>query len=441
MLIKSTPAPTRRRVLRGVLGGAAISVGVPLLDAVLNGNGDAFANGAALPPCFGTWFQGLGGAPGLWEPKVIGANYTMNQQMRFLAPFTKKINIYSGLKAHGRAPDHTIGQAIAFAGHYDGTIPQTIDTVISDHIGTRTRFRSIEVACDGSTESVSRRGPNIANASEPSPVALYTRIFGPEFTDPNAADFKPDPDVMVRRSALSAVSEQREALLRSLGATDRARLDEYFTSLRETEKQLEIQLQKPAPLAACTVPGKIEKEDTGVIVEQARETQRLFAKLLAHAMACGQTQVFNVNFGGGASRLRTAQSAEVFHIYTHEEATDTKLGYQPTVNWFQEQTIQALADFVATLDGIKEGAGTLLDRALVMYCTDHGYARYHTSDNVPMLTAGGAGGRIKTGLHIHAPGDPMTRVGLTVQQALGVAVDTWGQNDNQTSKTIAEILA
>ncbi len=441
MLIKRTDVASRRTVLRGFMGGAAVTVGLPLLDVFLNSNGNAFASGAALPSCFGTWFQGLGGAPGLWEPKVIGANYEMNQQMRFLAPFKKKINIYSGLKAHGRAPDHTIGQAIAFAGNYEDTIPQTIDTIIGDHIGTKTRFRSIEVACDGSTDSVSRRGPNIVNASEPSPIALYARIFGPEFKDPNAAEFTPDPDVMVRRSALSAVSEQREALLRTLGASDRARLDEYFSSLRETEKQLEIQLEKPAPMAACAVPAKLEKEDTGVIIDQARETQRIFAKLIAHAMACGQTQVFNVNFGGGTSRLRTAESAEVFHIYTHEEATDPKLGYQPTVNWFQEQTLQAVTDFVAALDSIKEGDGTLLDRSLMMYCTDHGYARYHTSDNIPMLTAGGAGGRIKTGYHIHAPGDPMTRVGLTVQQALGVPVDKWGQNDNETSKTFTEILA
>ena len=439
MNIASTLA-SRRRVLRGFMGGAAISVGLPLLDCFLNTNGDAMANGAALPPCFGTWFQGLGGAPGLWEPNVIGANYEMGNQFRFLSPYKQKINVFSGLKAHGRAPDHTIGQAVAFAGNYDGTIPQTIDTIIGDVIGTRTRFRSLEVACDGSAESYSRRGPNITNASEPSPLALYTRVFGPEFTDPNAGEFKPDPEVMVRRSALSAVSEQRAALLQNLGATDRARLDEYFTSLRETEKQLELQLQKPTPLEACTIPGKPEAESTGVIIDQARATQKLFASLIAHAMACGQTQIFNVNFGGGASRLRTAESAEVFHIYTHEEATDAKLGYQPTVNWFQEQTIQALAEFIAALEGVREGAGTLLDRSLVMYCTDHGYARYHTSDNIPMLTAGGAGGRIRTGLHIHAPGDSMTRVGLTVQQALGVPVNSWGKDANETSKTITELL-
>ncbi len=431
----------RRTVLRGVLGGAAVTVGLPLLDRFLDGNGQALANGAPLPVCFGTWFQGLGGAPGLWEPKTVGAGYDMGPQFKSLTPHKAKINVYSGLKAHGRAPDHTIGQAVAFGGSYEDTIPKTIDTIIGDVIGTQSRFRSIEVACDGSTESYSRRGPNIVNASEPSPIALYTRIFGPEFTDPNAADFTPDPEVMVRRSALSAVSEQRAKLLQNLGATDRARLDEYFTALRETEKQLELQLKKPAPLAACTVPVKPAEESVGVIVDQARATQRLFAALIAHAMACGQTRIFNVNFGGGASRLRTAESAEVFHIYTHEEATDPKLGYQPTVAWFQEQSISALADFITALDSIREGAGTLLDRSLLMYSTDHGYARLHTSDNVPMITAGGAGGRVKTGIHIHAPGDTMARVGLTIQQSLGIPVHSWGKDGNETSKPFSELFA
>ena len=430
----------RRRLLRGILGGAAVSVGLPLLDCFLDGNGQALANGAPLPLCFGTWFQGLGGAPGRWEPKTVGAGYDMGPQFKALEALKQKINVFSGLKAYGRAADHTIGQMVGFSGSVGGVLPPTIDTIIADTVGKGTRFRSLEVACDGSTEAFSSRGANIINPSEPSPLALYARIFGPDFTDPNAANFKPDPEVLARRSALSAISEQRATLLKDLGAADRLRLDEYFTSLRATEQQLSLQLEKPAPLAACVVPHKPEEESTGVIIDQALATNRLFASLIAHAMACGQTQVFNVNFGGGASRLRTAASSEVFHIYTHEEATDPVLGYQPMVGWFQEQTIGALAEFIAALDGIKEGAGTLLDRSLLLYTTDHGYARLHTSDNIPMVTAGSAGGRIKTGHHVQAPGATMTRVGLTIQQAFGVAVDSWGRDENETSKPISEIF-
>ena len=68
-------------------------------------------------------------------------------------------------------------------------------------------------------------------------IHCRARLFGPEFADPNAADFKPNPGVMARRSVLSAVAEQRKALDSRVGARDRERLDQYFTALRQTEQQ------------------------------------------------------------------------------------------------------------------------------------------------------------------------------------------------------------
>ncbi len=111
------------------------------------------------------------------------------------------------------------------------------------------------MACDGDrTASWSARGANGLNPSEITPAALYTRIFGAEFVDPNAATFKPDPAVMVRHSVLSAVTEQRKELMTKVLAWDRARLDEYFSSLRDVEQQVATQLEKPAALPACTIP-------------------------------------------------------------------------------------------------------------------------------------------------------------------------------------------
>jgi len=90
----------------------------------------------------------------------------------------------------------------------------SIDTIIGEQIGRGTRFRSLEVTCDGdSSASWSARGSSGLNPSETSPLALYARLFGDGFQDPNVADFTPDPAVMVRHSVLSAVSEQRKKLL------------------------------------------------------------------------------------------------------------------------------------------------------------------------------------------------------------------------------------
>jgi hypothetical protein len=100
------------------------------------------------------------------------------------------------------------------------------------------------------------------------------------------------------------------------------------------------------------------------------------------------------------------------------------------------------ATLLEAFDSIREADRSLLDRTLIFAATDHGFAKIHTLDNIPMMTAGGAGGRLKTGIHFAAAkGDPVSRVGLTIQQALGVPVNSWGTQSNQTSKTIAEVMA
>src|SRR4051812_25319481 len=91
---------SRRNVLRGVMGGAAVTVGLPFLDAFLTSNGTALAaTGASLPVVFGNWFWGCGLTPGRWEPKKVGAGYELPIELAKLAPFKNDLNIYSGMKA------------------------------------------------------------------------------------------------------------------------------------------------------------------------------------------------------------------------------------------------------------------------------------------------------------------------------------------------------
>jgi hypothetical protein len=314
---------------------------------------------------------------------------------------------------------------------------------IAEVIGRRNRFRSLELSCTGNPNSShSKRAGSAMNPAEVSPLALYTRVFGSEFKDPNAADFTPDAAVMARRSVLSAVGEQTQRLMNQLGAADRAHLDQYFTSLRELEQQLDLQLQKPAPLAACAAPVRPDDTPVGTEVAQVRTNHRLFAKLLAHTLACDQTRVFNIMLTDGLSQLRFAGEANTQHLFTHEDPIDERLGYQPNVVRFVPTVLENLTVLLTELDAIREGDRTLLDRTLVLAYTDSGYAKNHTSDNIPMLTAGSAGGRIKTGIHFAAAkGDPVTRLSLTVQQALGLPVDSFGTESNKTSKTITEVMA
>jgi len=438
----------RRRVLRGMLSGATVSVGLPILDCMLNTNGDAFAAGQEIPPRFVTWFWGLGFGEQQWRPKATGADYELPPQLQVLTPFKKKMNLFSGTQVFldGQANNtHFTG----VQGHMTGKVTSaaeyfgSVDTLIGNVIGKGTRFRSLEVSCDGDPKACwSARVDSGKLSAEVSPLALYSRIFGPEFKDPNAADFTPDPAVMIRRSALSAVNEDRADLMRDLGAGDRAKLDNYFTALRSLEQKLEIQLQKPAPLPSCTKPGApADDEKLSTLATDAMERHDLFVMLLTHALACGQTRNANLCITQGMSGLRKEGEASNHHTYTHEEPIDPVLGYQPKAAWFQMLYMKGLHDFAKALDSVQEGDRTLLDRSILYAFTDHGAPRLHSVHNYPFMTFGTANGRIKTGLHVSSPGDAATRVGFTMMQAMGVPMSSWGVGSNRVTNPYSEVLA
>ena len=440
---------TRRTVLRGMLAGSAVTVGLPVLECMLNENGTALAaTGQALPPCFGTWFWALGLALNQWEPKQTGDKYDLPAHLAGLAPIKAKMNLFSGMQVFldGKAnQNHYSGaqcQATGMVSRNGSDYTTSIDTIIGNKIGKGTRFRSIEVGCDGDRgASWSARGNNGFNPAEISPIALYTRIFGPEFKDPNAADFTPDPAIMVRKSVLSGVSDQRKALMAEASASDRTRLDEYFSSVRDLESQMAIQLERPTPLPACTIPEVIEKEERGRLVSETQSLHKQFAQLIAHALACGQTHIFNVSLGSPFSRLQLPDEALTYHVLTHEEPVDPATGYQPKCKLIAEHCMDLFKDLVLMLDSIHEGDKTLLDRTLVYAFTDHGEARLHSMKHFPLLTAGSGGGRMKTGLHVEAEGDTVTRVGFTIQQAFGITESFWGTESNRATRPFTEILA
>jgi hypothetical protein len=440
---------TRRRFLRGTMGASAFALGLPLLDIFLNNNGTALASGAPMPKRFGTWFWGCGMNPERWDPRQIGSGYELSPELQPLAGVRDELSIISGssvLLAGETNQVHYTGIMGSLTGeaptkHGESDLP-TVDVLIADEIGQSTRFRSLELAATGvAKHSYSQRNQSVQNPSEVSPLSLYQRVFGSGFLDPNAADFAPDPRVMLRKSALSAVLADRQQLDAALGATDRARLDEYFTALRQLEKQLELQLQKPPPLAACAPVDSPENAPAGLNVDNVVENHKLMAEILAMALACDQTRVFNMVFSDRASSLHAPGSSDTHHTLTHEEPRDAELGYQRNATDFILKTMGAWATFVETLRAVPEGDGTLLDHCLVMAHSETSDANTHSVTGLPFMIAGRAGGKVKPGTHVRTVGDSSSRVALTMQQAMGLRTSRFGVRQNETAKPITEILA
>ena len=441
----------RRFLLRGMFHGSAATMMVPFLDCFLDSKGQALAaTGQKVPTRFNTFFFGCGLTKQLWVPKAAGQNYETTAQLKPLEAYKSKLNVFSGLRIpFDDNPNYQHWSGVAAAatgisptknGQFDS---KTIDQQVADVISRGARYKSVAAAASGNPkESYSSLGGLNALPPETTPLALYTRLFGPGFQDPSSGDWKPDPAIMVQQSVLSVVADDRKRAMMNLGASDKARMDQYFTSVREVEQQMATQLQRPELTAKVAIPPAPTDD---MLVNNAlpniRKVVPLMSKLGAIALATDQTRVFNLSVSEPASQIFIPGDSLGYHQSTHEEPIDPVLGYQPRVAQYNVHSMELFAMLLAELDGIQEGDGTLLDHSLVYAFTDQSFAKIHAVDGLPILVAGGASGRMKGGFHVAGDNSTVSRVGLTVQKAMGMSIDSWGINSMETKSPFTELLA
>ena len=440
----------RRMILRGLFQGSTAVMAVPFLDCFLDSKGQALAaTGQRIPTRFSTFFFGLGLTTSLWVPKKAGLDYETTVQLKPLEPFKKKMNVFSGMRVmvdDNPNFQHWSGNAAIATGIAPTKVSQfdskTIDQTIADVISRGARFKSVAAAASGDPKHCysSLGGANTLPA-EPSPLSLYTRLFGPGFQDPSSGAWKPDPQVMLQQSVLSAVTDERRDFMRNLGAGDRARMDQYFTSVRDTELQMTAELQRPDVVAKVEIPAAPGEMPVNYALPNVRVVTPLMAKLGALALATDQTRVFNLAISEPGSNIFVPGDPLGYHVTTHMEAIDPVLGYQPHVAQYNIYSMELLASVLKELDAIQEGDGTLLDHSLVFAYSDQSYAKIHAVDGIPIMLAGGASGRMKTGHHIAGGGNAVSRVGLTAMKAMGLSVDSWGKGSMETRSAYTELLA
>src|SRR5262245_20545881 len=203
--------PIDRRLFLGcMLNRAALCFRLPFLDRFLDGNGTVYADGARLPVRFGTYFWGLGltdtpTGGTRWVPSKTGYGYEIMPELEALKAVKDKVSVFSGFRAIGDGRPNLVhwsghasilsGVAPAQTGQFDAP---SLDTRIADAIGGSTRFKVIDIDASVSRQPVSystRTGVTFA-MPETTPLALYTRLFGAGFQDPNSDNWKPDPSIM-----------------------------------------------------------------------------------------------------------------------------------------------------------------------------------------------------------------------------------------------------
>ena len=431
-----------------MLNGGAVTIALPLLNCFLNENGTALASGAPIPLRFGTWSWGLGMSEAIFVPKKTGPNFDLPLEIASLKPVQQHINLFTNYHVFkDAAPNlcHHSGWVILRSGIAPMTAEnrpgETIDVAIARKIGNNTRFRSLSATATGDVrDSFSYENGNSVNAPEWSPLRFYQRLFGGNFQDPNASEFTPDPRVMVRKSSLSSVLEETRTLSKELGVDDRARLDQYFTGLRDLERRFDLQLTKPEPREACIVTDRPEDLPSGLDAYLVARRHRMMTDLMLMAVACDQTRVFNMFYASAFSATTKPGYDKPHHTATHEEAVVEAEQCQPNVSWYTQRAMEEWAYYVQALASFKEGDGTMLDNAFIYATTDQSFAKIHGIEGIPMFSAGSAGGRVKTGLHIDGATSPGCRLGYTAMRLMGLDVPSWGDKSNKTSAEISEIL-
>jgi hypothetical protein len=447
-------ALSRRTMLRGMASGAAATLALPVLDAMLNNHGTALAQGAPLPKRFGVFFWGNGVRLAKWTPKTTGAGWALTEELAGLANVKDYVSVVSGM-------DIKTGNE---RGHHAGTVgilsaapmvPQdpkgapyastfsapSIDQVVAAELGGATKFRSLElgisrriVSGEGtSLRYLSHNGPDNANPPEYSPRALFDRVFGNGFMGGGATPTV-DPRLVLRRSVLDAVRLDANALRNRLGTSDRVRLDQHLESIRALEQQIESAEKAAPPPTLCMAPNA----PTDPQANDITGVNNMMSELLTLSLACDQTRVFSIMFSGSVS---LQVYGEVGATTEHHGLSHDEPGDQPMVHKITTFIIDKFATLLEKLKNTTEGDGNLLDRCAILASSDTAEGQPHSINDYPILVAGKAGGAlVHPGVHYRsASRENTSKVLLTLLQAMDLQVTEYGKAGGMTNQTVAAL--
>jgi hypothetical protein len=435
---------SRRTLLRGLLGGTAVAVGLPPLEAFFNTNGTALACGGPIPKRFGVFYWGNGVVPDFWVPKTTGVDYEMSEELAPLAAWRAKIAVLTGLEVkvpnsvpHGSGVAGLLSCRPILSSNLGDTFAgPSIDQIIAAEIGKDTLFPSIQTSASGGLGQ-SFNGPNSRNPAESDPYALYERLFGASFRPPGS-EATVDPKIGLRRSVLDAVMQDASTLSSRVSANDRVRIEQHLDGIRQLETRLAKLEADPPNLEACLKPepptGDYGDIDGRV---QISARSRIICDMLAMALACDQTRVFGHYLTEPVSNNLFPGATDGHHNLTHDEPTP-----QPQVHAITLQCVEELAYLVGALDAIPEADETLLDHAIVIGCTEVSLGRLHSLSDIPLVVAGSGCGSLNTGMHYRSIGaESATCAMLSIVRAMGVTLASLGSDDAESSSGLSALEA
>jgi Protein of unknown function (DUF1552) len=419
---------SRRTVLKGI--GASIAL--PLLDA-MNPAATAWAKTPAGKSPTRMAFVAFphGAIMDRWSPKETGTDYTMSAILEPLTPFRKYLTIVSGLRnkpAETPEPHGYIEQGwltcvkpwdFGKAGADSGV---SIDQIAARTIGQDTRLPSLELTTAQVGARVAWRTPRQSLPQEGNPRAVFQKLFGQGDTEQERADI-----LVETGSILDRVKEQAARLNAKLGVGDRLLVSDYLDSVREIERRVEM--AEKADNSNLDIPDAPVGTPNDIT-----EHFKMMFDLMALGFQADITRVITMSMDREAS-MRTYTNigiSEAFHPLSHHGNQAAKMDKLVQI---QKYHTEVFAGFIKKLEAAKEGTGTVLDTATILFGSNMSNSNQHNNDPLPSALLGHANGRIKGGQHLKYPQDSRhADLLLTILQRNEIPVKSVGDSGDGLSE-------
>ncbi|HEY7309566.1 MAG TPA: DUF1552 domain-containing protein [Gemmataceae bacterium] len=436
-MIITKKALSRRTFLRGT--GTALAL--PLLDAMIPSM-TALAQTPAAPERLrrlGYVYMPMGCDASRWTPpggeRLDELSFTLGP----LAPIKRHVSVLSNLELRNAYPGTHATSNSAFLSaaraklteSVDYHLGTTADQLAARQLGRDTQLPSLELSMDLMTlagqcdngyacvyhNCLSWSSPTTPLPSEAHPRIVFERLFGD-----GATATERRASLKSRASLLDSVRDEFGHLNKQLGPADRARVSQYLDTIREVERRIE----RAEASAAADAVRDIERP-IGVPASYA-DHARLMFDLQVLAFQADVTRVITFQLARETSNRTYPEIgvSDPHHPLTHHGNDPKKIEKVARINRFH---VSLFAEFLKKLQDTREGDGTLLDHSLLLYGSGMGNPNRHDHDNLPILVAGGAAGRMKGGRHIRfAKPTPLANLHLTLLDKVGVRRESFGDS-------------
>ncbi|MGC6492752.1 MAG: DUF1552 domain-containing protein [Myxococcota bacterium] len=403
---------SRRQVLRGAAGSL---LALPLLESL---RPRASWSGAPVAPRRGLWWCTPNGHNMEdWTPAELGPGYALSPILTPFAAFQDRMTVISGLRNYGVSPlgsdseGHNGAAAWLNCASTAAGGDISIDQLIAAQVGTQTPFASLELGMvapgGGHPMPISWAGTDAPLPKVVSAPALFSRLFG------SASTLSPEElerRTTLRLSVLDDVLGDLQSLHPTLPQTDRVKLDQYTTALRE----LEVRIEQTADLACEAGPPPTE------------HTLDAMCALIALAFECDLTRVVSFMWNNEGTNTGHPELGipDAYHGLSHHNYDPDILAQLTTIQTWQAQSfVDSMVVRLASMTDLD--GNTLLDNTTILYGSGMGDSHYHDNFDLPSLLLGGTH-TFAHGHHMMAVDAPLADLHLAIAASMGASISTLG---------------